>query len=138
MPAGDLALAGKNGTVYIPGTPTLPVANVNNWTLSMDAGNYDASVLGDSWRHFIPGLRGWNGAINGYWDLVNDLTGQQLISDAFFNSASVVVVLQLAPGGGQYEGTVNITAMAITDPVDGLITMDFTFVGTGSLQRNFG
>jgi hypothetical protein len=130
----ETALAGKGGSVYIPGTPTVPVANVNQWTLSVDAGNYDASVLGDSWRHFIPGLRGWNGTINGYWDVVLDLTGQFVLHNALLTSASVVVNLQTAPGGGAYEGTVNITTFAMTDPVDGLITLDFTFVGTGSLQ----
>lgn len=132
----ETALAGKGGTVYIPGTPVQPVANINNWTLSIDAGNYDASVLGDSWRHFVPGLRGWNGAINGYWAIGTDPNGQQIFQDHMLTSQSVVIVLQTQPGGGQYEGTVNITAMAITDPVDGLITLDFTYVGTGSLQAN--
>lgn len=132
----ETALAGKGGTVYIPGTPTVPVANINQWTLSIDAGNYDASVLGDSWRHFVPGLRGFNGAINGYWDMA-DLTGQLVFQTNMINSNSVVIVMQTSPlaGGGQYEGTVNITNMAISDPVDGLITIDFTYVGTGSLQH---
>lgn len=132
----ETALAGKGGTVYVPGTPVQPVANVHQWTLAVDAGNYDASVLGDSWRHFIPGLRGWNGTINGYWDVTLDTTGQLLLHNAILNSGSVVIVLQLAPGGGSYEGTVNITTFSVTDPVDGLITLDFTYVGTGSLQHN--
>jgi predicted secreted protein len=131
----ETALAGKGGTVYVPGTPQQPVADVNQWTLSVDAGNYDASVLGDSWRHFIPGLRGWNGTINGYWYL-GDTTGQLLLHNAIFNSQNVVIVLQVVAGGGSYEGTVNITTFAVSDPVDGLITLDFTYVGTGSLQHN--
>lgn len=133
----ETALAGKGGTVYIPGTPVVAIANINQWTLQMDAGNYDASVLGDSWRHFIPGLRGWSGQLTGYWSIITDPNGQQVLSDAFFNSSSLVIVLQTAPGGGQYEGTVNVTTMNVTDPVDGLITFDFSYVGTGSLQRNF-
>jgi hypothetical protein len=134
----ETALAGKGGTVYIPGTPVTPIANVHQWTLTVDAGNYDASVLGDSWRHFIPGLRGWNGTINGYWDITLDPNGQQVLHTALLNSGSAVIVLQTSPlaGGGSYEGTVNITQFAITDPVDGLITIDFTYVGTGSLQHN--
>lgn len=132
----ETALAGKGGTVYIPGTPTVPVANINTWTLSIDAGNYDASVLGDSWRHFVPGLRGYNGSINGYWSVGTDTTGQKVFQDNMLTSTSVVIVLQTVAGGGQYEGTVNITNLAISDPVDGLITIDFTFVGTGSLQAN--
>lgn len=135
MPAGDLALAGKGGTVYVPGTPVVPIANINQWTLSADAGNYDASVLGDSWRHFVIGLRGWNGTINGYYDLVLDSTGQVQLFNAYINGTSVVVVLQTAAGGGQFEGTVNITQLAVTDPVDGLISIDFTYVGNGSLQH---
>lgn len=132
----ETALAGKGGSVYLPGTPTVPIANINQWTLSVDAGNYDASVLGDSWRHFVPGLRGFNGSINGYWDVTLDTTGQYVLQTNMLTSASVVIVMQVAPGGGSYEGTVNITAMSISDPVDGLITLDFTYVGTGSLQHN--
>lgn len=132
----ETALAGKGGTVYIPGTPTVPVANINQWTLSIDAGNYDASVLGDSWRHFVPGLRGYNGSISGYWAVGVDTTGQKVFQDNMLTSASVVIVLQTAAGGGQYEGTVNIVTLSMSDPVDGLITIDFTFVGTGSLQAN--
>lgn len=132
----ETALAGKGGSVYIPSTPTVPIANINQWTLSIDAGNYDASVLGDSWRHFVPGLRGFNGAINGYWDVTLDTTGQYILQTNMLTSTAVVIVMQVAPGGGSYEGTVNITNMAISDPVDGLITLDFTYVGTGSLQHN--
>jgi predicted secreted protein len=132
----ETALAGKGGTVYIPGTPLTPITDIHQWTLTVDAGNYDASVLGDSWRHFVPGLRGWNGAINGYWNLINDTTGQFLLSTALLTSSSVVLQLQVnATTGGFYEGTANITQFAVSDPVDGLITIDFTYVGTGSLQH---
>lgn len=131
----ETALAGKGGTVYIPGTPVTPIADIHQWTLTIDAGNYDASVLGDSWRHFVPGLRGWNGTIAGYYDVTLDTNGQFALYNACLTSGTVVIVMQTAPGGGAFEGTVNITQMAITDPVDGLITLDFTFVGTGSLQH---
>ena len=131
----ETALAGKGGTVYIPGTPVTPIADIHQWTLTVDAGNYDASVLGDSWRHFVAGLRGWNGQINGYYDITLDTNGQFVLYNNMLNSQSVVVVFQTAPGGGAFEGTVNITQMAVSDPVDGLITLDFTYVGTGSLQH---
>lgn len=131
----ETALAGKGGTVYIPGTPTVPITDVNQWTITVDAGNYDASVLGDNWRHFVPGLRGWNGTINGYYNLVLDTTGQYVLYSALLNSNQVVLQLQTVAGGGLFEGTANITQFAVTDPVDGLITIDFTFVGSGSLQH---
>jgi len=132
----ETALAGKGGTVYIPGTPVTPIADIHEWTLKIDAGNYDASVLGDSWRHFVPGLRGYSGAISGYYDVVNDVNGQQVLYTNMLNSLPVVVVFQTVAGGGSFEGTVNITTMTITDPVDGLITLVFDYVGTGSLQHS--
>lgn len=132
----ETALAGKGGTVYIPGTPVTPIADVHEWTLKIDAGNYDASVLGDSWRHFVPGLRGWSGSISGYYDVVLDTNGQQVLYNACLNSGTVVIVMQTVAGGGSFEGTVNITTMTITDPVDGLITLVFDYVGTGSLQHS--
>ena len=46
----------------------------------------------------------------------------------------VVAVFQTAQGGGAFEGNINITQVTVSDPVDNLISMNFTFVGTGSLQ----
>ncbi len=93
-------------------------------------------MLGDSWRHFVHGLRGWNGSLQGYYDLVNDTTGQQALFNAMIvNDTTVVLVLQTAAGGGQFEGTANITQIQVSDPVDNLISINFTFVGTGSLQH---
>jgi len=131
----ETALAGKGGTLYLPGTPTVPVANIRQWDLTVTADNYDASVLGDTWRHFVHGLQGWNGTITGYYDLVNDTTGQLVIFDALVGAGFVVLVMQTSPGGGQFEGTAVITQAAVSDPVDNLISLNFTFVGTGSLQH---
>ena len=130
----EVALAGKAGSVWLPGTPLVPIAQLRQWDLTVDAGNYDASVLGDSWRHFVQGLRGWNGTMQGYYDLENDTNGQLVLYHGLVNSQTVVCVFQTAQGGGQFEGTVNITQCSVSTPVDNLISMNFTFVGTGSLQ----
>lgn len=130
----ETALAGKNGSISIPGTPFAPIMQIREWTLQLNAGNYDASVLGDSWRHFVAGLRDWQGTITGYYDLVLDETGQQAIYNALVTSSTLVVYMQTAPGGGAFEGTVIFTRMLVTDPVDGLITIAFDYIGTGSLQ----
>jgi len=132
----ETAIAGHFGTVYIPGTPTVPVANIRQWDLTMIAGNYNTDVLGDAWNHFIPGLRSWNGTLQGWYDVLLDTTGQRLLHDACLNGGSCVLNLQTAAGGAAYEGTANITQFAITDPTDNIITLNFTYVGTGSLQCN--
>lgn len=128
------ALAGTFGSVYMPGTPTVPIAEIRQWSLTTTADNYDASVLGDTWREFVSGLKGWSGQLTGFYALVTDTTGQRLLYDALINNSSVVLIMQTAPGGGAFEGTAHLTQSNVSDPVDNLITIDFSFVGTGSLQ----
>lgn len=130
------AFAGKGGSVYIPGTPTVPIMSVHTWSININAENYDASVLGDSWKEFVPGLRGWNGKITGYYQLVADTTGQFQLYNALLTSGAVVLQMQVQAGGGMFEGTVNITDCSISDPVNNLVSIDFTFVGNSSLQHN--
>lgn len=133
--AAETALAGKGGSVFVPGTPDVAISYIHTWSLTVTAENYDVSYLGDNWSHFIPGLRGWNGQIQGYYNVTNDATGQLLVHNALLSGSSVVLQMQTAPGGGWYEGSANITQFAISDPVNNVITLDFTFVGTGSLQH---
>ncbi len=130
-----LALAGTFGSVYIPGTPLTPIASLRSWDMTITADNYDASVLGDTWREFVSGLKGWNGTMSGYYSLVTDPNGQGVLFNALTNNSSVVCVFQTVQGGGSLEGTVHLTQAQISDPVDNLITMNFTYVGTGSLQH---
>lgn len=129
-----MALAGTYGSVYIPGTPTVPITQIRSWALTVAKDNYDASVLGDEWREFIGGLKGWSGTLNGYYNLVADTTGQRLLMNAIVNNLTVVLVLSTKAGGGSFEGTANITQSNVSDPVDNLISIDFSFVGHGSLQ----
>jgi predicted secreted protein len=129
-----MALAGTYGSVYIPGTPTVPIAQLRSWALTTTKDNYDASVLGDTWREFVGGLKGWSGTLSGYYALTTDTTGQRLLYAALVNNTQVVLVLSVAAGGGSFEGTAYITQSNVSDPVDNLITIDFSFVGNGSLQ----
>lgn len=129
-----IALAGTFGSVYIPGTPTVPIAELTTWDLTTTAGNYDASVLGDTWMEFVSGLKGWSGTLSGFYALTTDLTGQRLLYSTLINNGSVVLVMSTAPGGGSFEGTAHIVSSAVSNPVNGLITINFAFQGTGSLQ----
>ncbi len=128
------ALAGTFGSVYLPSTPLAPIAELRSWSLNTTADNYDASVLGDTWREFVSGLKGWSGNMTGFYALTTDTNGQRVLYSALINNTSVVVVFQTAQGGGSFEGTVHLTSANVSAPVDNLITLDFSFVGTGSLQ----
>lgn len=136
MALGETALAGTGGFILIPGTPYTPISYIHTWTMTVDAGNYDVSHLGDLWRHFIPGLRGWNGAIQGFFNIDNDPTGQKVLFDCLLNGTPVVLQMQTGSASAWFEGTANVTQFAMSDPVDNVITLDFTYVGTGSLQHS--
>jgi len=130
--------AGKGGSLYVPGTPNVPVASITNWSLSISADNYESTVLGDNWKQYIPGLRGWSGKATGFYNIVNDPTGQQALYNALLNGNSIAIQMQTGAvaGSGMWEGLTNITAVDVSDPVNNIVTIDFTFVGTGSLQHS--
>jgi predicted secreted protein len=128
------ALAGTFGSFSIPGTPNSPVGGLNNWSITTTAGNYDASVLGDTWREFVSGLKGWSGSLTGFYGLVSDTNGQRVLYNALVNNLPIVGVFQTVQGGGSFEGTFHVITSAVSNPVDGLITITFDFQGTGSLQ----
>ena len=66
------ALAGKGGTVSLPGTPGGIVGSIGEWTCVITSANYDASALGDEWEQFVQGQRGFNGRIHGFYNIPNN------------------------------------------------------------------
>ena len=47
----------------------------------------------------------------------------------------MVAQFATAPGGGFFEGTINVTQMSVGTPVNNLISIAFNFTGNGSLQH---
>lgn len=129
-------IAGKGGFVQIPGTPAATVAKITDWSLAIDADNYEDTSMGDDWRTFVPGVKGGQGRANGFCVTDQDTNGQQALQNALLNGTSLVIQLQLAAGRGYYEATMNITQMNIAESVKGLATFDCTYVANGSVQHN--
>lgn len=130
-------ISGTQGSVYLLGTPIAPIQDLKSWTCTVVRDNYDSSVFGDTWREYVIGLGAWSGVCSGFYDITNDPNGQMVLFNAMLFMAAVVLVMQVAPGGGNFEGQTHITNCAITTPVDNVITCDFSYVGNGSLNPNF-
>lgn len=130
--------AGRGGSIFVPGTPNVPIASITTWSLNIAADNYESTVLGDFWKQYIPGLRGWSGKCTGFYNIVNDPTGQQALYNALLGGNSIALQMQTGAvaGSGMWEGLANITAVDVADPVNNVVSIDFTFVGNGSLQHN--
>lgn len=129
-------IAGKGGSVLLPGTPATAVSEITDWTLQIDAENYESSAMGQDWRTYVPGLRGYQGRFTGFYVVDQDTQGQLAIENALLTGTSLVIQLQLSQGRGYYEGTVNITQVSVGVNFRQLATFDATYVGTGSLQHN--
>jgi hypothetical protein len=127
-------IVGKSGAITLPGTPTAVISFLTDYSLQLDAENYEQTALGDNWRSYVAGLKGFQGKMSGYYVTDQDVTGQGAIQAAFLAGNAVTVQYNLGQGRSSYEGNVNITQLAVGANVRQLVSWDATFVGNGSLQ----
>ncbi len=132
--AGSLAVAGTGGRVLLQGTPQVPIAGINAYTLVVAAENYDVSVFGDYWKEFIPGLRSWNGTLTGFYEVTTDTTGQAQLYNAILTGLQLVLELELGDGS-YFWGLASITDGTVSNPVNNVAGLNWTYVGSGALQR---
>lgn len=130
----NTTITGKSGAVTLPGTPTAVIAFLTDYSMQLDAENYEQTALGDQWRSYVAGLRGWQAKMTGYYVADQDIAGQAAVQTAYLNGTAIVVQFNLAQGRSSYEGTANVTQLAIAANVRQLVTFDASIVGNGSLQ----
>lgn len=128
------SIAGKGGSVVIPGTPMVVVAKITDWSAQITADNYEDTALGQDWQTFVPGVKGAQGRMSGFFVADQD-AGQLAVENSLINGTALVLQLQLAQGRGYFEGTFNVTQFNVAESVKGLATFDATYVANGSVQR---
>ena len=121
--------SGNDGVVKVGANV---VAEVMSFTVNQTMEPIDDTVMGDSWRTHLAGLKTWDGTIECRWD-DTDTTGQEALT------VGVSVTLALLPegsGAGEYEleGTASVTSVSQTQSYDNTtVTRTFTFQGNGAL-----
>ena len=130
-----IAYSGNKGSVIIPGTPNAPIGEITTWQIQVDRENYDQSVLGDDWKRYVLGMAGWTGSLTGFYAIVSDPTGQEVVYNNLFVGNTMVCVFVAGNSGGQFEGTVDVTQMTVGNPHNNLISIAFNFTGNGSMQH---
>lgn len=128
-------IAGKGGSVVIPGTPNAVIAKLTDWSISLQAADLDQTALGDDWEDSVPGIKSWTAKVNGYYVADQDTTGQMALQNALLNGTSPVMQFQLAQGRGYYEGTLNVTGIDVAESNKALATFAGTFKGRGPLNH---
>ena len=122
--------SGNKGMVYAGASQ---VANVTNWSLTVEADNLDSSAMGTEWRTFITGIKQWSGTIDAHWDLTD--TAQKALFDALTGSTLVSLKLYV-DSTRNFSGAAMITSADTTVPFDGIETITFNFQGNGALTRS--
>jgi len=118
-------LKGLNGKVTFTNGQTY----VHNWTLSYVAGTHDTTNFDSSsgGKVFIAGVKEWSGSYDCFYS-----TGNTAVP-----GTTGTIKLETATTGstGYYlwTGGIIITGMDITTPVDGVVTQNYSFQGTGLL-----
>jgi hypothetical protein len=124
------AIAGKGGSLRVVGTPDTTVGEITEWTCEIDRENYDSTALGADFKTNVIGLGSWQGTAKGFFAISTD-QGQTILQNAILNGSTVYVELRTSTD--VYEGQVNPTKVSVGNPVSGLVTFEFDFVGTGAL-----
>ena len=123
------AIAGTQGAVKL-GAAT--VAELDTWSLNVDANMYKTTAFGSGWLTQISGVKQASGTASGRW-YMGDTNGQALLQAALLGGTSAA--LSLSPNGtNNYSGTFWIKQIQIKAPVDGTVDFTMNFDLTGALS----
>lgn len=123
------AIAGYGGSLKIGSNS---MAEIGDWSLSIDAAMLDVTKLGDAWKDMIPGLKSWSGKGTGRWDMT-DTNGQVAVQTALLGGTTVTINLY-TNGTHFYGGTAYVKQISIKDAVNAAVDFDFSFEGTAALS----
>jgi hypothetical protein len=110
------------------------VAEVKEFSLSVEATVADDTVLGDTWETHLVGTKKWSGSITCQWD-ETDANGQETLS------VGASVTLGLYPEGSDsgatyLSGTATVTQVAYNVSLNGVVTRAISIQGNGALAES--
>lgn len=123
-------ITGNSGKVEI-GSST--VAEVLSFSLTESVNVIDDTVIADSADTHKVGTTTWSGSVSCFWD-DSDTNGQESMT------IGASVTIHLVPEGAgtgniDFNGTASVTSIERSSSNNSIVTVDFSFQGTGSLTR---
>jgi hypothetical protein len=120
---------GSGGTVLV-GSDV--VGEIRSWSVDETMDPIESSTIGDSYRTFEVGMKGWTGSMEVYFDDTD--TAQQ----AMTVDSSITVSFQMegnTTGDHKLSGTALVTGRSVTASFDGMTEATLTVQGTGALTE---
>lgn len=127
-------IVGYSGSCTV-GASTVGTAKA--WSVDITGETVDTTNFASSgWKESVSTLKSWSGTITVNFDGGAD-AGEALIIAGLVAGTSVALVLTTsATGSGtaeKFSGNANVTSMPVTNDVNGIIEVSFSFEGTGAL-----
>lgn len=129
---------GRNGALLLGasnGGAATTVANLTQWSISIDMDSAEVSSLGDTFKSYVAGLKNATASLSGYF-----ADDQDVVFDAFDQAQSGgTVSAYLYPAGTSvnkyFYGAVWPTQVSIDDSVGGAVTFSASLTFNGGVTR---
>jgi predicted secreted protein len=129
-----MAIAGKSGGVFLG---VNKVKELQSWSVDTGVDTIDTSSFDSAgWKTFIAGLKDWSGSCEASFNFSGDALGQKAIWDAYLAGTLLAVKFDFDGTGPNLTGSVLITSVGFSAPVDDKITAKFDYQGSGALAYN--
>lgn len=119
---------------------SVAIANIKNWSLTVDVGNNDTSAFGDTNTTSVMGLRNASGQISG--DLstsAQQKTMLDMIGSAGTLASAAVEFIVSATAGSKLKYTsavANLTNIQISDEIAGVAQFSASFHCSGGVAKS--
>lgn len=128
-------VSGAKGDIKVGTTPS-SVAHMEAWKLTIKQNLEDTTSFDDNgWESSAATTKGWEGSIEGKWDVKGDTTGQKVIQDAVISGEAIDLELftNKADTSAAYKGKAFVESIDVDTSVKGIVKLSVKFKGTGPL-----
>ena len=115
---------GKGGKAAIVGFETL---KIKSWTVDATVDTAEVTVMADTWKEYLAGVKDWTATVELVWDSTIDATDLALLG------TTAACDFDLISGGADIGGIGFITGVSFNTSVADAITVTVNIQGSGAL-----
>ena len=120
------AICGNGGSVLVS---THEVSEISDWNLTIERSPTEVPLMDTSMNYLVCTPVKYSGTFSANW-YMDDTVGQLALQSACEGGTTVTLHLSV-DGTDEYTGAAYITQTAITAPYNGIVSVSFTFQGSG-------